>query len=103
LSGTDYNQFSENDKVNLRITLKHFRKFKQDLDFHGTFYEWLDANSDYINNVDLLNKINDMFTLDTNHANLDQFKNIKIVNGPKIQSDIEDIMREEDFIFVKTT
>ena len=100
LSGTDYNINADgiNEKVNLRQTLKYFKKFKESN--KNNFYDWLIENTDYIKDLDLLKKINNMFNLDDNHEQLDIFKNIKIVNGPVIQDDIVNIMKQEDFIFL---
>jgi flap endonuclease-1 len=103
LSGTDYNINADgnNDKVNLRQTFKHFRKFKNSNDSNIKFYDWLLEHSDYISDMDLLNNINKMFNLDVNHENLNAFNNIKVVNGPIRQDEIENIMKDEDFIFCK--
>ena len=103
LSGTDYNINADgnNDKVNLGLTIKYFRKFKQSSKVDNSFYEWLIDHIGYISDIDLLIKINQMFDLDNNHTKLDVFKNIKIVNGPVIQDDIENIMKDDDFIFCK--
>ena len=99
LSGTDYNINADGDtnKVNLRSTIKHFKKFKESNT--DSFYDWLIKNTDYISDVDLLNKINNMFNLEYAHEKLEIFKNIKIINGPIRQDEIEEIMKEEDFIF----
>lgn len=103
LSGTDYNLNADgnNDKVNLETTFKYFRKYKTANE--GTselgFYDWLLENTQYISDVELLNKIISMF--DLTGDSLKPFKNIKIANGPIIQDDIEAIMTEEDFIFIK--
>jgi flap endonuclease-1 len=103
LSGTDYNINADgnNDKVNLRQTFKHFRKFKNSNDANIKFYDWLLEHSDYISDMDLLNNINKMFNLDINRENLNAFNNIKVVNGPIRQDEIENIMKDEDFIFCK--
>ena len=102
LSGTDYNINADgnNDKVNLGITIKHFKKFKADKTNKTGFYDWLQENTEYISDLELLIKINKMFELDVNH-NLETFKNIKIINGPIRQDEIETIMKDEDFIFCK--
>ena len=102
LSGTDYNINADgnNDKVNLGITIKHFKKFKADKTNKTGFYDWLQDNTEYISDLELLIKINKMFELDVNH-NLETFKNIKIINGPVRQDEIETIMKDEDFIFCK--
>jgi len=108
LSGTDYNINADrnNDKINLNLTIKHFRKFKNSgnndkkID-NNCFYEWLSENTEYVSDLELLIKINQMFDLDNNNTKLDTFKNIKIANGPVRQDEIENIMKEEDFIFCK--
>ena len=51
--------------------------------------------------MDLLLKIYSMFNLENYSQKLDIFKNIKIVNGPIRQDEIENIMKEDDFIFCK--
>jgi hypothetical protein len=105
LSGTDYNiQSDSNDKYKLTLqsTMKYFRKFKQEKgqEFKGTFYKWLETNTNYITDIDLLYKINEMFDIDNKSQNI-EIRDIKIVNGPKDQELIESIMSEEDFIFIK--
>ena len=104
LSGTDYNINADknNDNINLKQTLKYFRKFKNSNDPNNNFYNWLLKNSDYISDIELLHNINNIFTLDVKHENLYAFNNIKIVNGPIKQNEVEDIMKEADFIFCKT-
>jgi 5'-3' exonuclease len=109
LSGTDYNLHVSDDNskniVNLDNTIKHFSKYKYKKEKKNecvniTFYEWLHNTSDYINDLELLIKINKMFDLNDEHNNLDVFKTIKIVNGPIRQDEITDIMKEDGFIFV---
>jgi len=101
LSRTDYNinANGNNDIVSLRLMIKHFKKFKDSKETN--FYNWLINNTEYINDIELLNKINNMFNLECEHNKLEIFKNIKVVNGPIRQDDIENIMKEEDFIFCK--
>jgi len=105
LSGTDYNiktdinNNNNNNNNNLHVTLKHFQKFKLNNENGLTFYDWLLKNTNYISNQTFLEKIVKMFEL--NNSRLDAFQNISIENGPKIQERIEEIMKGEDFIFVK--
>ena len=80
--------------------MKYFSKFKLS-ESSDTFYKWLQDNTEYISDIELLQNINKMFNLKENHENLDAFKEIKIVNGPIRQDEIESIMEEEDFIFCK--
>jgi 5'-3' exonuclease len=109
LSGTDYNINSNNNDINLTNTIKWFNKYKPPKTTNTnkankellSFYEWLQANSDYITNIDLLKTINEMFDLSIKHGQLDNFCNIKIINGPIMDQCIEDIMREEGFIFMR--
>jgi flap endonuclease-1 len=106
LSGTDYNINASNVGSNLKLTIKHFKKYKilnnnDDLNKNGSFYNWLIENTNYIKDLDLLLKIYSMFNLENYSQKLDIFKNIKIVNGPIRQDEIENIMREDDFIFCK--
>jgi hypothetical protein len=105
ISGTDYNIDSDlkNESKNLiRQTFKHFRKFKTSND-PNNFYDWLSKNTDYIcdSDIELLHNINKMFTLDITPEKLCAFNNIKIVNCPINQYEVENIMKEEDFIFCK--
>lgn len=100
LSGTDYN-FNTNNKVNLKSTIEYYNNYKKtDNSNKTTFYEWLQQNTDYITDIHLLNKINNMFNLDCDNKKLDIFNNIKIVNGQIKQQEIENIMKSEDFIFL---
>lgn len=113
LSGTDYNinantglsgkGDNKHNVVNLHNTLKLFGKYKAS-NCSNTFYEWLQNNNEYISDVDLLYKINTMFDLSTNTINnkLDAFNSIKILNGPIMTECIQDIMREDGFIFMKS-
>ena len=107
LSGTDYNidanssVKNNNLSVNLHNTVKYFRKYKEENDKTQTFYSWIinsNKNSDYISDLDLLYKINNMFEITNELVN--SFKNIKIING-SIQKDIvKAIMKEDGFIFM---
>lgn len=99
LSGTDYNiNANGNNKiVNLDLTISYFKKFKVSNEVN--FYDWLIKNTDYINDVEYLNKINKMFSLESEDVKIDMFKK-KVVNGSIRQDEIEDIMKKEDFIFL---
>lgn len=113
LSGTDYNINANTNggskgdnkynNINLHNTLKLFNKYKASNSNSNTFYEWLQSNSEYVSDLELLKKINTMFDLSENTRNnkLDAFNSIKILNGPIMTECIQDIMREEGFIFMK--
>ena len=127
LSGTDYNihantmtqgsrSKNKNHDITLYDTLKLFQKYKDERsnsersnsersnserrDNGRTFYQWLQNNTDYISDLELLEKINKMFDLSVEHHSLDVFKHIKIINGPINNELLHEIMREEGFIFI---
>jgi flap endonuclease-1 len=109
LSGTDYNinvnstsneELIENS-INLINTLKLFKKYRSDVKNETTdFYGWLQTNTKYITNIDLLMKIHGMFNLECNHDNLKLFKDILIANGPIRYENIKHIMKEEGFLYI---
>jgi len=102
LSGTDYNLNS--NKTNLRLSLKYFNQFKQLScdNIKPTFYEWISTKTNYISNINLLYKINDMFDLQkkTSSNILDTLNIMQIISRPKNHRDIMEIMADDGFIFV---
>ena len=101
LSGTDYNINANGvnkHEINLDQTLKWFHKYKK-TETSVTFYTWLN-NTDFISDNDLLKKINQMFDLRSYNCNLEIFKKVKIINGPVRNNCIEEIMKDDGFIFV---
>jgi len=101
ISGTDYNINANGKKSDIHLpqVIKIFRKYKKTN--QEDFYDWLLSNSNYILDLDLLKKINQMFNLNDNHFDLEIFKKIKIVNGPSRQETIQNIMKNEGFIFME--
>jgi len=105
LSGTDYNINADgnsssgiNTCKNLYYTIKMFKKFKSSENVKS-FYDWLLDKTECISDKELLDKINTMFDLNNANSKLDVFKHIKIANGPINNVEIQNIMKEEDFIF----
>ena len=117
LSGTDYNMNANTDKNSsstIYDTIKLFRKYQEQTQKNEnvSFYDWLqnaekNASKDYITDLDLLLKINNMFIISNELtktysvepcANL--FKNIKIANSPIQKELIKDIMKEDGFMFI---
>jgi 5'-3' exonuclease len=109
LSGTDYNINTnisvKNNKfsVNLYNTVKYFRKFKELNNTTQSFYDWiitLDNNSDYISDsdLDILYKINNMFEISNELVN--SFKNIKIIKTSIQKEIVQEIMKEDGFLFI---
>jgi 5'-3' exonuclease len=107
LSGTDYN-FSangNNENINLHQTLKLFRRFKNNnnnmlVNTDICFYDWIRENTNYINDIELLHKVYSMFDISNYNDHLQNFKYIKIINGPIMQNNIKELMKEEGFIFL---
>jgi flap endonuclease-1 len=103
LSGTDYNLNSNSNQViTFNKIIYLFRKFKNN-NTYSCFYNWLKDNTNYINNInniDILNKTYKLFDISFYNKYLDNFRNIKIINGPILQNNIEEIMKEEGFIFI---
>ena len=100
ISGTDYNNLNDNCKNSptLYTTLKHFKKFHKEKN-STSFYDWLIENTDYVQNYNMLIKIYDMFDLSKNHYNVQIFKDVKIINGPIMKNDLNDILKDDGFIF----
>jgi uncharacterized protein related to proFAR isomerase len=103
LSGTDYsynsNANANNEKMTLDLAFKQFRIFKE-LKTENEFYDWLLDNTKYINDIELLNNIKHMFELDVKHHNLEMYNQIKIFNAQIRLDEVENIMRDDDFIFI---
>ena len=108
LSGTDYNMnidnnFNQTKEIpNLFKTLKYFKKYHKTDEYNKiSFYEWLNTNTDYIQNNILLNKIYKMFDITEKqiHNKIQIFDKVKIVNGPIIYKDIQNILMDDGFIF----
>ena len=63
------------------------------------FYEWLDENTSYVDNIYNLYGVVSLFNL----GNMPEYKNfekIRIMNSPINKSILKNIMEKEDFIFV---
>jgi 5'-3' exonuclease len=104
LSGTDYNiqNYNNNSKImpNLYETLNLFNKYNKEninLNIKLEFYEWLNQNSNYITDYELLKNIYDIF--DLKKSRLTTFEKIKIVNGPINIESIKNILITDGFIF----
>jgi len=94
ISGTDYGVHSDNS---LFKTLKYFKKYKKS--DNDDFYEWLDENTNYVDNIYNLYGVVSLFNL----GNMPEYKNfekIRIMNSPINESILKNIMEKEDFIFV---
>jgi len=101
LSGTDYN-IESHKYVNLFIIMKYYKKYadihKNKVKFQS-FYEWLNETTDMSIDFEILEKINGMF--DINQRNhLEEYKKIRISNSIVNYSGIENLLKDDGFIFV---
>lgn len=108
------NEKYKNNLINLPNTVKLFRKYQQENTNsnsnsnsnnknHLSFYDWLiekdsNKNTNYISDLELLEKINNMFEISEDLTNC--FKNIKIINGPVQKNLVQEIMKEDGFMFL---
>lgn len=101
LSGTDYNiqNHLDTDKhcPTLYNTLKLFKKYKKNKT-QTDFYGWVGENTTYIEDYDMLLKINTMFDICQNEE-LKVFESIKIINGCKNVDMMTDMLKTVGFIF----
>jgi len=100
LSGTDYNMHTS---TTLDITISWYTKFKNWLLTNKThddttFYKWLLVNCNYITDIDALNKICDLFTINRIYEE-PSVKEIEICLGNCNHTELHDIMEQEGFVF----
>ena len=105
ISGTDYNCNLDNKNApNLFKTLAFFKKYRKDMKKDkgfNNFYEWLLENTDYIDDIELLKNIYDLFDLNSSsklHEHIHGFDTIKIANGPIVKSDLYSVLERDGFI-----
>jgi len=110
---TDYNSVVEETKnsPNLYTTLKYFKKFSKakikeenNQDQYNNqknieFYDWLVSNTNYIQDLEILQKIYHIFDLTKNHQNIKKFEDIKIANSIIVKEEIIEILKTDGFIF----
>jgi 5'-3' exonuclease len=101
LSGTDYNMSSDKCAPTLHTTLKWFKKYcKSRNEGDCGFYVWLNQNTKYIKDYELLQKINAMFDLSSElHDEIQKFEHIKIMNSNISDLALQEIMNNDGFFF----
>jgi 5'-3' exonuclease len=107
LSGTDYNMKTNNLSNNIISIMQLFTEYKNDVAIHDNnntvgFYTWIINNKpsyfELVFDWELLEKISKMF--DFSNELFQTFKNIKIINGHIQKETIQNIMREDGFMFI---
>ena len=63
------------------------------------FYDWLIEKTNYIQDYELLKRINEIFDLSYTNDQVKNFEKIKITNGQIIYADIKEILKKDGFIF----
>ena len=96
LSGTDYNIHDNN--ISLNETLKWLREYNKtdNDDDEFAFYNWLFKNTKYIQNLESLIEIHNLFKIDNNDDILD---NLSIINKDYDKLQLQNTMKEYGFIF----
>jgi len=103
LSCNDYN-INNNKEITLHNSFKIFKKYYKNKKEDMSFYDWLVENTTYIEDLELLNNVYNMFDL-SNSKHIDllkNFENIKISNGPIYFNEMREILKEDGFIFPST-
>lgn len=95
VSGTDYNIKEHNI---LYKTINYYKEYKSEK-LDTDFYEWLLKKTNYIKNIDELNKIYKMFDVNNQELFLEKYKNVKSIKKPNINT-IVSFLKPYGFIFV---
>ena len=100
LSGTYYNRANDDSKnaPTLYETLKHFKKYRKDKTELG-FYDWLIEKTHYIQDYEILKRINSMFDFSRADLNVNNLEEIRIANSIMDRGEIAAILRADGFIF----
>ena len=98
LSGTDYN-INVTKSVSLYQSLNLFKRYKKSKPA-VTFYMWILNNTNYIEDDELLIKINKMFSLEDD-VMLKHFEHTSIKRGSSDITHINELLMNEGFIFPK--
>lgn len=97
LSGTDYNL---NDTTNLNETMNWYYEYKKQM-ARGTkvvdFYDWLCKNTKYITNIELLEKVYNMFMLDNTSSTFPEIPN-NLCLGQVNEDALTLILEKEGFL-----
>ena len=97
LSGTDYNIHNNCKSLTLYQSVSIFNKYKKS-NSGDDFYSWVLNNTKYIEDYELLIKINKMFSLEDD-SSLKMFDLIVLKNGSFDRKEIIDLLMKEGFIF----
>jgi flap endonuclease-1 len=99
LSGTDYNQTIDNNHHNtLHNSMALFKKYRNKKEsVSQDFYDWLNKNTDFVNDFEFLNSIKSMFECDSSKMKV--WEDVRFQNGSIMKEDIREILKRDGFIF----
>lgn len=92
ISGTDYN----NSDITLYNSISYYNKYKNSE--CKNFKEWLFNNN--LIDIDKLNLILNLFEIYDINKEFNPYKNLILFNGPINKSNLKDIMKKENFLFI---
>lgn len=99
LSGSDYGM---EDHTSIHRTIEWFYKYRKHITDETcectTFYDWLVANTEYVNDIDKLNKIYDLYEL-KNTSVFDELQNMEIKLKEPCMIKLKYILYDVGFIF----
>ena len=111
--GCDYSQDKKTTQVETRSPItstmtifnsyKMFTKYKDEMAIiaDNDFYDWVIRENESLANI-VQNAKKNIHLFDINHNNnLEIYDQIKIINGPINRQLLVDVMRKENFIFMK--
>ena len=96
VSGTDYN-YNETRKANIYKSFSYFNEFLED-ETHENFYEWLNKNTNYIDDYCSLCVSYLMF--DIGGLDIDKYKNMPVRNGPINKEQLISFLENHNFIYI---
>ena len=97
VSGTDYN-YNETRKANIYRSFSYYKEFLED-GTHENFYEWLNKNTNYIDDYCSLCVSYLMF--DIGGLDIDKYKNMPVRNGPINKEQLISFLENHNFIYIQ--
>jgi hypothetical protein len=98
ISGTDYNT-NTNNNFNIFHLFKHFDSYSKNINKYSSFYDWLKKEGNLDLDLELLDKIQNMFNL-LGKDYLDICNKIKITNTCIEYNNLQYLLQDNGFIFV---
>lgn len=102
LSGTDYSaHFCQvNKTVNMFKVWKLFQKYRKESQGTTNFYSWLNEKEELSFQMEVLEEINKMFNLNIlDDTRKKQVENLQVKNGPFQKEMMQEILKEDGFVF----